>query len=363
REALCLRHHRGLLKAGYCFGPMDDPVSNILLNTIWYDTVFPPEEEFLADMLCTRSLVRAEIRSEAGLINFLCTRFPDLSEHDAVVFLLEANANLHAAVSRAQGDGHDPSGSLEEAYRDAALAAWHPDPEALVKFGVSTVPSSVLPFLRAGDCPLSAEDVEAISAFLEPPLGSPSSWSCLAKPEKLSPMVCDMVTLHQENFENDRFIFRGLVKAALREFTEKTMGPEYQLHVICGVNTRVVDYSHPYCHINFWARQRGSPSAAETALKLFFVECGYYDEDKKAVRCCVVDPSTDADFEEMACGRHTVTNEELISYGTNRAEHVGWLKEEDEVYFDPQWDFKLAEVINKANEKKDVNPVYTASIR
>ncbi|XP_062200273.1 uncharacterized protein LOC133902959 [Phragmites australis] len=400
RDALRVRHHRGLLKAGHCFGPMDDPVSNILLNTIWYDTAFPPQQEFLVDMLCTRSLARVQARSAAGLISFLGTRFPDLSRHDAIVFLLQADANLDKAISRAQREGHDASGSLEEAYRVAALQAWHPDQEALAEFALSTVPMvppAVLSHLRTRDRSLSGEDVEAISASLAAALGSPSSCGRRSMPQvpKLSTLAADLVARRQDKFDDDQFFFRGIVEAALQ-----SAGPQYQLHVICGVNAQVAENGkhgyydirdgHPYCHINFWARPRGSPSAAGTAPKLFFVECSNDDEDTEVLRCCVVDPSTDAgrcfhceykgtkvvhpsfgtyrgcetDFEEMACGEGlTITNRELISCGTSRTELMGWLPEVDLVYFDPRWDFKAAELINKVDEKKDAELIYTACIR
>ncbi|CAN6305868.1 unnamed protein product [Urochloa humidicola] len=387
RVALRVRHHRGLLKAGHCFGPMDDPVSNILLNAIWYDTAFPPQEEFLADMLLTRSLARIQARSAAGLINFLCIRFPDLSRHDAIAFLLEAGANLQEALSRAQREGHDASGSLKEAYRVAALAAWHPDPEALAEFTLSTVPMvppapAVMSHLRNNAHSLTEEEIQSISASLEAVLGSPSSCSrqSVHQVPKLSTWAADLVTRDQENFNNDQFFFRGIVEAAL-----KSVEPGYQLHVICGVNEQVAENGkhgyydlrdgHPYCHINFLARPRGSPSAAPV---LFFAECSNDDEDTEVLSCCVVDPSADdgqcfhcekqgieivhpsyvryrgceTDFKEMARRKgNTITNEELISCGTRRTE-VSWLPEEDSVYFDPRWDTKIAELVNKADERK-----------
>ncbi|XBI89770.1 hypothetical protein VPH35_027530 [Triticum aestivum] len=40
REKLCTQYHHSLLQAGHCYGPLD-PVSNIILNTIWYSRAYP----------------------------------------------------------------------------------------------------------------------------------------------------------------------------------------------------------------------------------------------------------------------------------------------------------------------------------
>ncbi|KAG2536682.1 hypothetical protein PVAP13_9NG212473 [Panicum virgatum] len=64
---LRLRYHRSLLKAGHCYGPFRDPVSNIVLNTVWYEAMFPPREELSVAMICSRSLVLVACRSLRGL--------------------------------------------------------------------------------------------------------------------------------------------------------------------------------------------------------------------------------------------------------------------------------------------------------
>ena len=55
-------YHRSMLKAGHCYGPFD-PVSNIIINTIWYNTVSPPSQRPEIDIISTGSLLRIEARS------------------------------------------------------------------------------------------------------------------------------------------------------------------------------------------------------------------------------------------------------------------------------------------------------------
>uniref|UniRef100_A0A0E0KHT4 PIR2-like helical domain-containing protein n=1 Tax=Oryza punctata TaxID=4537 RepID=A0A0E0KHT4_ORYPU len=79
------RYHRGLLKAGHCYGPFENPVHNIVLNTVWYETMFPPQENVSVQMICSRSLVRVACRSLNALVAYLRACFCTISEQQLCV--------------------------------------------------------------------------------------------------------------------------------------------------------------------------------------------------------------------------------------------------------------------------------------
>jgi hypothetical protein len=86
-------YHRGLLKAGYCYGPYN-PLFNIIVNTVWYDAAFPAPQELELDMISTPLLIRIESRSLDGLVNLLLDCISGISEHDAMIYLLKSNLKL-----------------------------------------------------------------------------------------------------------------------------------------------------------------------------------------------------------------------------------------------------------------------------
>jgi hypothetical protein len=125
------KHLRGILVAGHCYGPMD-PVSNIILNAIWYDTVYPLPEidaEIEPDILDSKSLLRMEVRSLNGLVTMFCTA-TGLSEHNAVEYLCYKQCDLSVLQMASQQ-------TTFKAYDCAGQAGKHPKHSELASFLVS----------------------------------------------------------------------------------------------------------------------------------------------------------------------------------------------------------------------------------
>ncbi|TVU12873.1 hypothetical protein EJB05_46539, partial [Eragrostis curvula] len=227
-DALRTQLHRSMLMGGYCYGPLD-PVSNIIVNTLWYEHNFPMtsskqvtlphmissttqglwrliktlwyEQRFppttqdpmiTLQMISTECLWRVAARSLYGLVSFLCTRYPALTPDLALQRLLVAKADLQAADPNLQPlaerernnivppdlgqlqcgavvELSSPSASVEEAYAAAATAAFHPDPDAQQELLGSQKSMHALgvasEVLR--DAPvISAKDIEFLSQLL-----------------------------------------------------------------------------------------------------------------------------------------------------------------------------------------------------
>ncbi|KAM0893099.1 hypothetical protein ACQ4PT_025349 [Festuca glaucescens] len=387
RHELCSRHHRGLLKAGHCYGPFD-PVTNIILNSIWYDTVFPAEREFEIEMISTKKLARIECLSLEGLVAYVCALFPAFSAYQATRYLLISNAQLDRAIMGAKEDGHDQAFpfSHSEAYDAASLAACHPSPTAFVEFATGVVPTmgETLRLTLKVNRMLSSSDVCTISETLSQKF-----------PPSKSPKLVPDLNMHASNIiAGKRMKFKAFqsaivkrVKAALLRYAQQ-VGQEYELHVICDVNAEIPehgicyipgDYKYPFSHMNILAKRKGSQIAdADAVPTLFFIECSNIDEDVASLCCPILEPSKDAgrcfhcecegikiihppsetyhgrctEFEDMASGKNPVSNEELISQGKYGTLFIDTM-EDDCVYFDSSWDGDFAVSINEMEQDRD----------
>ncbi|TKW37795.1 hypothetical protein SEVIR_1G072000v4 [Setaria viridis] len=365
-------HHRGLLKAGYCFGPFD-PVSNIIVNTVWYGTAFPPSEEFGVDMICT--LRHVESRSANGLMAFVRSCSPVISERKAMVYLLKCNLDVCEAIQMAKQEGCDVSICDDNGYKAAAKAAYHPNPEAYCEFVVQSLPalrSTVRSLLRPSHM-LAPSEILHLSTLL-----SFSSVESLEPIIHLTEDALNQITNYKQDFLTQQSFVRGKVEAALRNY-EQSKGCYYDLGVICGVNDRVgkvtgiFDTKFQYTHANFWASQDNGTST------LFFAEFSN-DEDSNyepicypvcglptQVRCCyceyqgirIVHPIGSwwegvNGFEKIACGEQYFTNTEIVGRWKLIDNRVG-IFVQDYVYLDPAHDAKLIQAVNKAERVRNID--------
>ncbi|KAK1663628.1 hypothetical protein QYE76_051787 [Lolium multiflorum] len=197
-------------------GTAMDPWRNIILNTIWYGTVFPLEEEFEADAILSSSLIRIACRSLYGIVAFINTHFDNLSDLDVLWYLLLGNANLGRAVIILQQEGHTLIGDRRKAYKAAAKAAWHPIPDAQVEFAVSTVLPKEQSLLLQVDGTLSSGDVELISQFLS--VQPSASVGSLKPVPALSKRASRMLSGMKEELEYEERSIHRKVKAALKKY-------------------------------------------------------------------------------------------------------------------------------------------------
>ncbi|TVU12656.1 hypothetical protein EJB05_46307 [Eragrostis curvula] len=354
-DELRKHYHRSMLMGGYCYGPLHDPVSNIIINTIWYEHNFPKSKQPAVDMVSTKSLWRVAARSLYGLVSFLCTRYPSLTPELALQRLLAARAALHVAdpyyfvnisersrwmdnfqvaPNMSESEAHRmqintaPVCSVAEAYIAAATAAFHPNPLAQHEFLGSpdafrrlTIATKALqvevalatqlwaPGVFSGRI-LSCRDLELVSMSLK---NSYSNEPQELAPLKLKKWIFPNVIRYKNQFWEQHKRVSRMVKSALAKFSEKT-GQPFKLHIICGVNELVgspVEVYEPqmhagyqFTHVNFLAVPKGQPSAAV----LFFAEYANYvtdgenkEKDDDSSQLCVPLNLHDPEAEHIRC--------------------------------------------------------------
>ncbi|KAF7063248.1 hypothetical protein CFC21_069773 [Triticum aestivum] len=290
------RYHRSMLKAGHCYGPFD-PVTNIIVNTIWYEATFPPLSQLdELDILGTLNLMRIEAQSFYGLVSFLCTHDRDLNADQAIRILLDTDLNL-AATKQCRSVQEE-----QEAFRAAATAAWHPRPDAQAAFLSSCKTPAVLSLLsdNGGQQQLSSQCVQQLAMLLSSAFRSTGMLAQQKQPVAIYKRRFNL-TMYEGRIQRraHRRISRK-VKAALSRYEVQNSGQAcYQLHVVCGVNeyvsgpdksdTPVEDDRYHHTHANFLVtRNVGSVCSGPV---LFFAELSNKnngDQDCQLL-CCPVE--------------------------------------------------------------------------
>ncbi|GJN37056.1 hypothetical protein PR202_gb25977 [Eleusine coracana subsp. coracana] len=223
-DALRNRYYAGLLRAGFCYGPMD-PISNIILNTVWYAITFPTPSDFEVSMICTKLLRCVECGSLYGLVAFLRALFHTLTEHDAVWLLLLSNIDAALAITMAQQRGHVMSGAYSDAYRKAALDSWHPaDPDALSNVAtlLQQMDFGELSSLLNGHGPLCTHGIEKLVLSLPTKFDKVEEQvSHLNQAEILSVIQKSFISEIRKKLQADQEFFARKANTALNTYAMK----------------------------------------------------------------------------------------------------------------------------------------------
>uniref|UniRef100_A0ACD5Z6Z7 Uncharacterized protein n=1 Tax=Avena sativa TaxID=4498 RepID=A0ACD5Z6Z7_AVESA len=280
------RHLRGILVAGHCYGPMD-PVSNIILNAIWYDTVFPLEidAEFEPDILDSKSMLRMEVRSLESLVALVSktTGFP---EHMALEYLCYKQCDLSAVLQMATEK------VCYKAYDCAGHAGKHPKHLELASFLMSKAYNILKDSQLTNKATISDAVLEQVHIIMQ---DQSSSISPSVDHPRLCPPAWKMLASRKDEFvKKQKFLGQALQELLLDYSNQHPWEPVPRLDVICGVNEGYGRHSKFY-HVNFLVYY----DDVSSARVLFFAEAWLSSFQAKRS-----EPSTSVNLVNAPCIRN-----------------------------------------------------------
>ncbi|KAM3225569.1 hypothetical protein ACQJBY_058359 [Aegilops geniculata] len=270
-HALRNRHLlRAVLTAGHCYGPMD-PVSNIILNSIWYEAIFPLSDDVAnqigaADILDARSMTRVESRSLDGLVAFARYTY-SISEQEAVVLLCQHRFNLSYML---QGPK-----KIFFNLASAALVAKHPQPAAFGDFLNSLTPAKLVRLRslisdRGLGHVLSDDTLVRLKKMVTNATACVAAAAVQSVAPNLSQSALETLSARRETFKSQQDYVRTKLESLLLDYG-RDKGHLYRLGIVCGVTTaRYHLYSTCY-HVNFLASTDGANDPTRS-WALFFAE-------------------------------------------------------------------------------------------
>ncbi|CAL4904016.1 unnamed protein product [Urochloa decumbens] len=375
--------HHGLVVAGYLYGPLEDPVFNILLNAIWYQLHFPACENencvpsLPMDMICTDRMLRNGFNALTGQVVFLCSKYSMLSGHNALEYLYFTNCNLRVAAELAERAGHHAVSSSDLSTTEAAVKAMkHPRQAAMMAFMTSLTPAleaKLCDLLPAKGHELSSEAIDHISMLL---------YSHATLPIFKSPPAVMM--MHQRalaEITEERRAFKKKQRF-LMDVVRPLLDTNYKVDTICAVAKSNVWKQEIY-HINFLAMRMDVGDRDQDKRVLFFAQFfpGVYSRrtqwenfnGKNWVRsfCCPVTISAflgrcflcefrRAKIVHPICvgmeyyGRQEAAYLNFMNYVASNPHRVyNYKMESDFVYFDPSINTELAKYLNECARKEE----------
>ncbi|RCV20626.1 hypothetical protein SETIT_4G071600v2 [Setaria italica] len=257
------KHLRGILMGGHCFGPFD-PVSNIILNAVWFEQAFQLDcgEDTEADVLDNRCSLRMERRSLEGLIQLVFSFIggshdSDGYEQKALEYLCSKKCDISHELYRATGTFDHETCTWK--FISAASAAKHPQSTCLGRFYASlytTVVGDSMRFLISGKNAISDQELHHLWDLIKVITHQEDPMDLSMGPVRtLSQNAWKVLAEKKKNFKVEQSFVRKMVDLILSKYNSAhAAAPIYKLHIICGVATSSSCSGLMCFHVNFLAR-------------------------------------------------------------------------------------------------------------
>uniref|UniRef100_A0A0E0MDM0 Uncharacterized protein n=1 Tax=Oryza punctata TaxID=4537 RepID=A0A0E0MDM0_ORYPU len=315
---------RALIEFGHCYGPLD-PVSNIIINAVWYDACDeralshvpypqPPQEgdgddkyELPQDISDTSAMRRMASRTLDGLVALLRAITPTttgapLSKHEAVEYLWSKQCNLRDKLQQTVMTNKNP-------YAAAVKASKQP-PHTMLESFLKSLSGKKLDRLQCllkstsdgSHCVISNADWEELNAMIQEQLTKISRGR---RKHMFVPQTLAALSMKSSDYLNQQKFVRSKLEELLVTYSgQHPWEPRYKLDLICGVQ-EPRSYHWRCYHANFLASTHGTvlklnveaTTTPNPVRTLFFAQFwdsrpGRFNESNSKPICCPVQDST-----------------------------------------------------------------------